>query len=333
VAVDARFAVLDTRGIGRYTRSVLRVLLGMPGVACTFVAPGWNAPRARIAAALGVARSDVTGSVPADASIVWNPSNGTDLRTAVPNVTTVHDVVPFAFPAADARVREREQTPLVRTATRARRIIADSAFTAREVVERLKVDRDRIVVVPLGVAAPFAATGVRQALPDGRPYILHVGAHDERKNVGTLVAAWQRAFPAGDVALVFTRAPKTLPAGALVAAAPGDEQLAEWYRGALFVAVPSLDEGFGLPVLEGFACGTTALVSRAAALPEVGGDAVDYVDEPDSIEAWARALGALAADDARREALRVAGLERAAYYTWERTAKLTLGVLREAAGP
>ena len=99
-----------------------------------------------------------------------------------------------------------------------------------------------------------------------------------------------------------------------------------------FVAVPSLDEGFGLPVLEGFACGSTALVSRAAALPEIGGDAVAYVDEPGSVEAWARALAALAADVARRDALRAAGLERAAYYTWERTAKLTFGVLCEAAG-
>ena len=110
VAVDARFAVLDRRGIGRYTRSVLAQLLAWPDVALSFVAPGPFAPRRRIAAALGVAPRAVVGRVPRDAEVLWSPSNGTDLATAAACVTTVHDVVPFVFPAGDARVRERAQT-------------------------------------------------------------------------------------------------------------------------------------------------------------------------------------------------------------------------------
>jgi glycosyltransferase involved in cell wall biosynthesis len=332
VAVDARFAVLDTRGIGRYTRSVAPILLGMPGVTCTFVAPGWGAPRRRIAAALGVEMRDVVARVPSDAAVVWNPSNGTDLRTGAPNVTTVHDVVPFAYPAARSRVREREQAPLLRTAAGARRIIADSAFGAGEITARLNVERERIVVVELGVGAPFSALGARHVLPGGRPYVLHVGAHDPRKNVDTLIAAWQRAFPAGEPALAFTHPPAALPPGAVVAEARDDDRLAEWYRGALFVAVPSLDEGFGLPVLEAFACGVPALVSRAAALPEPGGEVAVYVDEPRNVEAWSDALRSLAVDDARRERLRDAGIERAALFSWQRCAQRTLDVLREAAG-
>jgi alpha-1,3-rhamnosyl/mannosyltransferase len=331
VAVDARFAVLDTRGIGRYARSVAPLVAAMPGVTCAFVAPGWGAPRRRIAAALGVEAHDVVARVPSDAAVLWNPSNGTDLDSAAPNVTTVHDVVPFAFPAARSRVREREQAPLLRTAVRARRIIADSAFGAGEIAARLHVERERIVVVELGVGAPFSALGARHVLPGGRPYILHVGAHDLRKNVDTLVAAWRRAFPAGEPALAFTHPPAALPPGAVVAEARDDERLAEWYRGALFVAVPSLDEGFGLPVLEAFACGVPALVSRAAALPEPGGDVAVYVDEPRSVDAWTEGLRSLAAGDERRDRLRVAGIERAALFSWRRCAERTLDVLREAA--
>jgi glycosyltransferase involved in cell wall biosynthesis len=331
VAVDARFAVLDRRGIGRYTRSVLAQLLAQRGVALTFVAPGPFAPRRRIAAALGVAPRAVTGRVPHDADVLWSPSNGTDLATAAACVTTVHDVVPFVFPAADARVREREQAPLVRTAQRARRIVADSAFAAGEIAAQLNVPRERIAVAPLGVAAPFGPAGERFAADDGRPYVLHVGAHDARKNVGTLIAAWQRAFPAAEVALAFTHAPAVLPPGAFVANAPGDAALAALYRGARLVAVPSLDEGFGLPLLEALACGAPAVASRVAALPEVGGDAVAWIDDPRSVADWAGTLQRLARDDVAAAELAARGPAQAAPFTWERCARLVLDALRAAA--
>jgi alpha-1,3-rhamnosyl/mannosyltransferase len=332
VAVDARFAVLDRRGIGRYTRSVVAQLLARPGLTLTFVAPALFAPRRRIAAALGVAPGAVVRRVPREADVLWSPSNGTDLTTAAACATTVHDVVPFAFPVADARVREREQAPFLRTARRARRIVADSAFMAGEIAAYLHVPRERVVVAPLGVGEPFVARGARHALPDGRPYVLHVGAHDARKNVATLIAAWQRAFPAADVALAFTRAPAELPAGAVVADAPDDDALAALYRGAHLVAVPSLDEGFGLPLLEALACGAPAAASRVAALPEVGGDAVAWIDDPRSVEAWAHVLEHLVRDRDAAAALASRGPARAAPFTWERCAALVADALHAAAG-
>lgn len=331
VAVDARFAVLDRRGIGRYTRSVLAHLLAQPGVTLSFVAPGLFAPRRRIAAALGVAPRTVVRRVPPEADVLWSPSNGTDLPAAGACVTTVHDVVPFVFPAADARVRGREQSPLVRTAQRAQRIVADSAFAAGEIATYLQVPRERIAVAPLGVAPPFVPQGERFVPPDGRPYVLHVGAHDARKNVGTLIDAWQRAFPGAGVALAFTQAPAVLPPGAFVANAPGDGALAALYRGARLVAVPSLDEGFGLPLLEALACGAPAVASHVAALPEVGGDAVAWIDEPRSVDAWAAALECLVRDDAAVAELAARGPAQAAPFTWERCAALVLDALRAAA--
>jgi glycosyltransferase involved in cell wall biosynthesis len=161
--------------------------------------------------------------------------------------------------------------------------------------------------------------------------VRHVGAHDARKNVATLIAAWQRAFPAADVALAFTRAPAVLPPGAVVAEAPGDDALAALYRGAHLVAVPSLDEGFGLPLLEALACGAPAAASRVAALPEVGGEAVAWVDDPRSVEAWARVLERLVRDRDAAAELASRGPAQAAPFTWERCAGLVADALHAAA--
>jgi glycosyltransferase involved in cell wall biosynthesis len=331
VAVDARFAVLDERGIGRYTRSLIAQFLTVPDVTLTFVAPGLFAPRGRIAKMLGVDRRSVVANVPADADVLWSPSNGTDLPTALPCVTTVHDVVPFVFPADGLRVREAEQGPLKRTATRAARIIADSHYMADEIATRLGVDPARITVAPLGVTAPFVAAGERHVLPDGRPYVLHVGAHDMRKNVRTLIAAWQAAFPTADTALAFTRKPDVLPPGSVVVNAPADAQLAQVYRGAAFVAVPSLDEGFGLPLLEALACGAPTIASHVAALPEVGGDATAWIGNPDNIEEWAFTFRRLTRAPGELAALTARGPAQAASFTWERCAQLTLEALHAAA--
>jgi glycosyltransferase involved in cell wall biosynthesis len=331
IAVDARFAVLDERGIGRYTRSLIGQFLAMPDVTLAFVAPGMFAPRGRIAKALGVDRRAVVAAVPPDASVLWSPSNGTDLPTELPCVTTVHDVVPFVFPADGARVREAEQGPLKRTAARAARIIADSQYMASEIATRLDVEPERIAVAPLGVTVPFTAAGERHALPDGRPYVLHVGAHDMRKNVRTLIAAWQAAFPTADTALAFTRKPDVLPPGAIVLDVPSDEDLARAYRGAHFVAVPSLDEGFGLPLLEALACGAPAIASHVAALPEVGGDATAWIGNPDSIEEWALTFRRLTRAPAELAALAARGPAQAAAFTWERCARLTLETMRAVA--
>ena len=330
VAVDARFSVLDERGIGRYTRAVIARLLSEPGVKLSFVVPGLLAPRRRVAAALGVDRSAVVSAVPADAAVLWSPSNGTNIPTTAQCVTTLHDVVPFMFPSETIRIREREQAPLLRTARLARTIVADSRYMAGEISSRLGVEAERIAVAPLGVEAPFVAEGQRAVLSDGREYVLHVGAHDLRKNVKTLIAAWQAAFPTADVALAFTQAPDVLPPGAVVIDAPTDEELAQFYRGAMFVAVPSLDEGFGLPLLEALACGAPAIASKVAALPEVGGDAVVWVDDTDSVDTWAFTFRRISRDPQARAALAVGGPAQAAPFTWERCKTLTLAAFRAA---
>jgi glycosyltransferase involved in cell wall biosynthesis len=333
VAVDAHNLARDDRGIGRYARAVLSRAVTDPAFRWTFVVRDLFPRRAPIARAVASDTVTVARRIPRDADVAWFPWNGTFMRTSVPAVATVHDAAPFAFPAADARRRATEQNPFLATANSARRILVQSQFTAGEVELRLGVNAERIVVTPLAVDAAFAP-GRAEPLPAElreRRYILHVGAHDERKNTATLVAAYERAFPAGDPALAFTRRPPVLPRGGLVVDARDDGALAALYRGAALVVVPSTYEGFGFPLLEALACGTPALAARAGALPEVGGDAAAWVDDAHDAAAWAAALRALLSDDATRATLAARGPAQAATFSWERCTAQTLAVLREVA--
>lgn len=333
VAVDAHNLVRDDRGIGRYARAVLSRALHQPGFRWTLVVRDLFPNRDAFARALGAPAVPVARRVPRDADVVWFPWNGTFLRSDAPAVATVHDAAPFAFPAANPRIRATEQGPFLTTAATARRILVQSAFTAAEVERWLGVERERIAVTPLAVD-PIFRPGSGDTLPAGlrgRRYVLHVGAHDPRKNTATLVAGYERAFPTGEVTLAFTRRPPTLPRGGVVVDAPDDASLIALYRGAALVALPSTYEGFGFPLLEALACGAPVLAADAGALPEIGGAAAAYVERAQDVTAWSDALRALLDDDAALAALRARGPSRAAGFSWDRCTAQTLAALRETA--
>jgi glycosyltransferase involved in cell wall biosynthesis len=109
-----------------------------------------------------------------------------------------------------------------------------------------------------------------------------------------------------------------------------DDHLPALYRGAALFAYPSLHEGFGLPVLEALACGTAVVTSNTLSLPEVGGDAVRYV-EPLDVSSIRDALHELLSDDARRAQLAARGPAQAARFSWRRTAEETLAAVEAAA--
>jgi glycosyltransferase involved in cell wall biosynthesis len=231
-------------------------------------------------------------------------------------------------------------------------ILAISEFTRRSILERFPVPEEKIAVAPLGLnplfaedvpAADLEETRRRHRLPED--FILFVGAVERRKNLVNLLEALARVRRAGEpVNLVL--AGRDGEASAEVGAAierlglgPAvrtlgylpDTEVRDLYRLARLFVFPSLCEGFGLPLLEAMASGLPAAVSRAGALPEVGGDAAAYF-EPEDPADTARVILELLGDEPRRRELAERGKRRASVFTWSETARRTLDFYERTAG-
>jgi glycosyltransferase involved in cell wall biosynthesis len=172
--------------------------------------------------------------------------------------------------------------------------------------------------------------------------ILHVGAIQHRKNIARLVDAFERVDGDWQLVLVGSAGYGAAEIAARIGAARSRErirvlgyvsraELANWYARAMIFAFPSLDEGFGMPVLEAMASGTPVIASNRAAVPEVAGDAAWLVDAQDT-EELAGAMVALTQDPERCAELSRRGLERAAKFTWAAAVEKTWQVYRELAG-
>jgi glycosyltransferase involved in cell wall biosynthesis len=246
------------------------------------------------------------------------------LSPRTPTVVTVHDLAVWKHPEAFGRWT-RTYVPRVvpRVVRAARRVIAVSEFTASELERVLRVERQRIRVVPNGVDDVFSAEGARA----NGDYVLALGTLEPRKNLARTVDAAGR-----------------LGVELRIAGAPGwggvdvrgahvrwlgrvdDAELATLLRGARCLVYPSLYEGFGIPVLEAMACGTPVVTSRGGATEEVAGGAAVLVDPLDPTDI----AGGIERAGREHAALREAGLARAREFTWDETARRTQAVYEEA---
>ncbi len=276
-------------------------------------------------------------------------------RTAK-TVVTVHDVIVLILPETfTARHRLVVRTALARVRRKADRVIVPSRAVKRDVVTRLGLPEDRVVVTPEGCDPRFRPVGSAEVLRAaaakyGLPprYVLAVGTLEPRKNLTTLLRAFARLRRDGDVdpglRLVLAgargwldepifRSVRSLGLEGTVHF-PGfidDDDLPAVYGGAALFVFPSLYEGFGLPLLEAMACGVPVVTSNVSSLPEVAGDAALLVD-PRDVDGLAAAVSRALRDAGLRERLRAAGLARARQFSWQTTARLTLDTYASLVG-
>lgn len=326
IALDATYSVGSSlTGVGKYSLEL------MEGLRALSPATRWRSyyrPHRFLRAPWP--KRLLLESSPRGASLFHGLNQRLPQRKRTLSVTTFHDlfVLTGEYSTPDFRARFAEQAR--HAAEHSDRIIAVSAFTAHQVSSLLGYPADRIHVVPHGVHAPATVA----PLESRSPAILTVGAVQKRKNTQRLIEAFTQlpapwelwiagslGFEADSMLAQATNHPRIRLLGYV-----SDAELALRYQQASIFAFPSLDEGFGIPVLEAMAHGLPVLTSNQSALPEVAGDAALLAD-PNDTHSIAAGLHQLL-DPATRHTYTQLGLNRSSEFPWSRAAALTLDVYR-----
>ncbi|MDQ6712726.1 MAG: glycosyltransferase family 4 protein [Candidatus Dormibacteraeota bacterium] len=330
VALDTRALADDATGVGRYIGALIRAFRGSHGIdLIPYPDRGLPLLGPQLELPLRVRRDG--------AQLIHGPANALPLlHLGLPGVVTIHDLAIYDHPEWFPSGQWFALRVIVPQSVRgARLIICPSEATKNATVRLFGIEPERCRVIPHGVETEFAlpaSTSVkaevkaRYALPDR--YLLQLGTVQPRKNYVTSLRALAR-IPAEQ------RMP-LIVAGAFgwkydaVVDAVRELGLRQWvrfvgyagmpdlpalYQMAQAVLFPSLDEGFGLPVLEAFAAGTPVVASNAGAIPEVAGDAA-LLSAPEDAQALADNLLGLLTDRQLRERQVAAGRARAALYSW-----------------
>jgi glycosyltransferase involved in cell wall biosynthesis len=269
----------------------------------------------------------------------------TPLFTRLPTVAIVYDMVTFE-PAMRPNRRSTviERLTLGPAVRRCTALLAISQATADALEARFPRAATRTVVAPLGVSPALSEEldPEQNATLPSPGFVLAVGTLEPRKNLPRLVAAYGRLNPQfqADHPLVVVGALgwetgetlerlRALGDRCTMLGYVSDAALAELYRRCSVFCYPSLGEGFGLPVLEAMAAGATVLTSDISSLPEVGGEAVEYVDPHDTASISAGLLRVLTDESLRAELSRRASA-RAREFSWERFSEIVLDTLERA---
>jgi glycosyltransferase involved in cell wall biosynthesis len=353
-------------GTGRYTTELARRLPGLSGDMDVVVIWPRHLPEPHLVSNVEAAfqRVDVHGAFKRlymdqfglrivrrrlKGDVVHYPANIGPLLPMRNAVLTVHDLSFLRDPTWFRRDRAAYYAFAVRhSASRAKRLIADSQAAAADLHELLKIPMDRVDVIPLGVGEEFrpasqeAQLAARAWYKLPERFFLYVGTIEPRKNLVRLIQAWSRIAGACPCDLVIAgregwkvksvRAAAALSPYANRIHFPGfiaHEDLPAALSAAHVFVWPSLYEGFGLPPLEAMACGTPVVTSKTSSLPEVVGDAAVRID-PSSVDEIAAGMLDAATNEPLRTSLRTQGSRQAAELTWTRTARLTADAYRRA---
>ena len=328
IVINGRFLSRPVTGVERYGREILRLIgdrfrIEEPMRAMN----GW----------LGHAWEQFILPSRIDTqSVLWSPANTGPLPIRN-QALMIYDLSPLEHPewfAPGFALWYRLLVPLL--ARRVSRILVPSHYVKQKIMEYFRVDN--VLVAPGGVNTEFFcayASAKKHDLP--AQYILYVGSLQPRKNLGLLLNTWARIqnefadtwlIIAGGMQSIFR--PVSLPQMERVRflGYVKDENLPGLYAQASLFVLPSLDEGFGLPVLEAMACGVPVIASDASALPEVVGDAglIFKLSEPDGLF---NAIRKCLKSRELRFSLKQNGLARVESFSWQTTAELIWKTLNE----
>ncbi|MBI5369718.1 glycosyltransferase family 4 protein [Candidatus Uhrbacteria bacterium] len=270
----------------------------------------------------------------------------------IPIVTTIHDVAFRRIGALyDPIVRRRLQKVTHRSVKKASRLLAISTFTRQELHDLYHIEEKRVTITPLAADTSVyhrldaqTVDGALRRYRLGQSFFLFVGRLEKKKNVSTLIRAFESfkqnrgvgdpfelvlvgasGFGYQDLKVQIERSPVReliREVGYLP-----DEDVAALMNKATAFCFPSWEEGFGIPNVEAMVCGAVLVTSDIPVHHEVAGDAALFVDPKDA-EAWAKTFARLASDPMLRDQLIEKGSLRAAQFSWGKTARSTWEVLR-----
>jgi glycosyltransferase involved in cell wall biosynthesis len=338
IALDATYSLgQNLSGVGVYSREILNGLAGAhPEAEFLFC----YRPHRFLRSFSGPLPSNAGRSLlwkdrPASADLFHGLNQRIDSTRHRRTVATFHDLFVLSGDYSTPEFRQRFATQARQAAERSHLIVAVSRFTAGQLEQLLKVDPARIRVVHHGVRRPpkKAAPGRRERT------ILFVGALQRRKNVARLVQAFEQValgwkltlagsfgFGAGEILDLIERSPRRDDIQVL--GYVSNAVLETLYSRASVFAFPSLDEGFGMPLLDAMAREVPVLTSNISAMPEVAGDAALLVD-PIDVAAISEGLKKLVNDEALRQQLIYKGLKRSSEFAWETAVEETWKVYQE----
>ena len=267
-------------------------------------------------------------------------------------VLTIHDLSLLIHPETHEKrrvSRSRRRLPLMTRAANA--VIVPTESVRREVCQHLGLSAEKVFAVPEAARECFApmelaaTTDVRRRLGIGDDFLLTVGTIEPRKNLQTLISAFEeiagghsqttlqlviagsRGWLSNSLFDALEKSP--IRKRIVLTEYLNDEELRALYSSCRAFVYPSIYEGFGLPPLEAMACGSPVITSRIPALEETTGGAAILV-EPGNVQELAATIANVLDDDDLRSRLSIQGRSRAAEFTWERTARLTLDVYEKA---